>query len=77
MEGQLHVYYDEEADFLEITLGKFTNSFCRDIEEGIFERIDEDTGDIVGVGILSFKKRQGKVKEIDVTLPMKLALSPA
>lgn len=77
MESQLHVYYDEEADFLEITMGKFSNSYCRDIEEGVFERIDEDTGEVVGIGILSFKERPGKIKEIDVKLPWKLALMPA
>ncbi len=77
MENPLHLYYDEEADFLEITMGKFSNSYCRDIEEGVFERIDEDTGEVVGIGILSFKERLGKIKEINVKLPWKLALMPA
>ena len=63
MKDQLQVYYDEEADFLEITMGKFTHSYCRDIEEGVFERIDEDTGEVVGIGILSFKERPGKINK--------------
>ncbi len=74
MKDQLHVYYDEEADFLEITMGKFSNSYCRDIEEGVFERINGDTGKVVGIGILSFRERPGRIKEIDIKLPWKLAL---
>ncbi len=77
MENQLHVYYDEEADFLEVTIGRFTNSYCRDIEEGVFERIDEDTGEVVGIGVLGFKERSGKIKEINLKLPWKLVASPA
>ncbi len=75
MEGSLHIYYDQEGDFLEITLGNFPDSYVRDIDEGIFERIDEKTGKVVGIGILSFKKRTANQKDIDVQLPLKMALS--
>lgn len=74
MKGSLHVYYDEKGDFLEISLEKSEKSFCRDIAEGIFERIDENTGNVVGVGILSFKKRTSTQKDIDIKLPLKLAI---
>ena len=75
MKGNLHVYYDQEADFLEINLGNFPASYVRDIDEGVFERIDEKTGEVVGIGILSFKKRTANQKEIDVEVPLKIALS--
>ncbi len=75
MKGNLHVYYDQEADFLEINLGNFPASYVRDITEGVFERIDEKTGEVVGIGILSFKKRTANQKEIDVEVPLKIALS--
>lgn len=74
MEGKLNVYYDEEGDFLEINIGEFTKSYCRDIDEGVFERIDEETGQVIGIGILSFKKRTEKLKPIKVSLPVKLKI---
>jgi len=75
MKGNLHVYYDQEADFLEINLGNFPASYVKDIDEGVFKRIDEKTGEVVGIGILSFKKRTANQKDIDVEVPLKIALS--
>ena len=75
MKDELHVYYDEEADFLEIQVGPYTDSYCRDIAEGVYERIDEQTGEIKGIGILSFKKRTKAETEIDITLPFKMILT--
>jgi len=74
MKGNLHLYYDQEGDFLEINLGDFPASYVRDIDEGIFERIDEKTGKVVGIGVLSFKKRTANQKDIDLELPLKMAL---
>ena len=74
MKGNLHVYYDQEADFLEINLGNFPDSYVKDIGEGIFERIDENTRKVIGIGIFSFKKRTANQKEIDVEVPLKIAL---
>ena len=75
MSEELHIYYDEEADFLEIDKGPFTSTHCRDLSEGVYERIDDSTGEIKGIGILSFKKRSQKNKEIGVKLPFKLAIT--
>lgn len=74
MKGNLHVYYDEEGDYLEINTGKSQKSYCRDIADGVFERIDEETGNIIGIGILSFKKRTSKKKDIDIKIPIQLLL---
>lgn len=74
MNGNLHIYYDQEGDFLEINLGNFPASYVRDIDEGVFERIDEKTGKVVGIGVLSFKKRTANQKNIDLKLPLKIAL---
>ena len=74
MNGNLHIYYDQEGDFLEINLGNFPASYIRDIDEGIFERIDEKTGKVVGIGVLSFKKRTANQKDIDLKLPLKMVL---
>jgi len=51
------VYYDEEADFLEVFFGEPTKCYADEIEEGIFIRKDKETGEVKSVEILSFKKR--------------------
>lgn len=71
----MNVYYDEEGDFLEINIGDYTEGYFRDIGEGVSERIDEKTGKITGIAIMSFKKRTEGLKEIRVSLPLKLQLS--
>lgn len=75
MKSNLHIYYDQEGDFLEINLGNFPASYVRDIDDGVFERIDEKTGKVVGIGILSFRKRTANRQGIDLKLPIKIALS--
>lgn len=75
MKSNLHIYYDQEGDFLEINLGNFSASYVRDIDDGVFERIDEKTGKVVGIGILSFRKRTANRQGIDLKLPIKIALS--
>jgi len=64
MKGQLQLYYDEEGDFLEINIG-----------EGIAERIDEKTGKVTGISILSFKKRTKELKDLKINLPVNLEIS--
>ncbi|GAJ19849.1 unnamed protein product, partial [marine sediment metagenome] len=58
MNGPINIYYDEEADFLEITI---TNpppeSYCEDIHEDVFIRKDQNTHEVIGIGILNFKER--------------------
>ena len=73
--NQMNIYYDEEGDFLEISTDTPNKSYCKDIGEGIFERIDEKTGKIVGIGVLSFKKRTSKLDELKLKLPVKLQIS--
>lgn len=59
------IYYDEESDFLEITFGlPPEKSYAEEIEEGVFIRKDEETNEIIGIGILSFKKRAHILKKL-------------
>jgi len=74
MKGQMQVYYDEEGDFLEINIGEFTEGFFKDIGEGIAERIDEKTGKVTGIAILSFKKRTEQGKGFKIDLPVNLQI---
>ena len=75
MKGQMQIYYDVEGDFLEINIGKYTKGYFKDISEGIAERIDEKTGKITGIAILSFKKRTQELKDMKINLPVKLEIT--
>ena len=43
MKNKLNIYYDQEGDFLEIRIGKPTESIYEDIGDDIFQRIDNKT----------------------------------
>jgi len=75
MKGNLNIYYDEEGDFLEIGMNNFNKGYFRDIGEGVSERIDEKTGEIVGIAIMSFRKRTAGLKDLKVSLPVEIKLS--
>lgn len=77
MKGRLNLYYDEEGDFLEINIGKYTKGYFKNLGDGVFERIDEKTGKVTGIAIMSFKSRTSGLKEVEVNLPMEIELKPA
>ena len=71
------VYYDEEGDFLEISVGEPPEKeYTEEIEEGVFLTKDEDTNEIKGLGILSFKKRAEILKRLlvktKIAIPFKI-----
>ncbi|HLC32967.1 MAG TPA: DUF2283 domain-containing protein [Candidatus Nanoarchaeia archaeon] len=74
MKGPMRVYYDEESDFLEISVGKPTKCYADEVKPGIFLRKDEKTHEIKSIGILSFKKRSA-AKDIELNLPVNIAIS--
>jgi len=80
MENQTYdIYYDKEGDFLEITFGAPPKGGCADeVEEGIFVTKNEDTGEVYGVGIMSFKKRVdalGRIlKKLNIELPLEITV---
>lgn len=75
MKDNLNIYYDEKGDLLEIQIGKPTPSYYEEINDGIFERIDEKTGKIKGFAVFSFKKRISENRDITVPLPVKIQLT--
>lgn len=75
MKGQMRVHYDEEGDFLEISVGKPTECYATEVEPGVFIRIDEASGDVKSIGILSFKERSKHIKDIGLQLPLDIQLS--
>jgi hypothetical protein len=78
MKGNLNLYYDEEGDFLELNIGehKKENQF-KNLGKGVFEIVDRKTKKIAGIVIMGFKKRTQNLKEVKVSLPMKIELTAA
>ena len=72
--NKLNIHYDEEGDFLELRIGKATKSYFEDLGNDVFERKDEETGEIRGFAIFNFKKRAEKQMDIDVSLPVEVRL---
>ena len=68
MESQMHIYYDEESDYLEIRFGEPTLSYYEKIGPDVYARIDEKTGDKIGYAIFNVK-RTTPLTTIDVEIP--------
>ena len=58
--AQSVINYDEEADVLYVSFGKPRKAEGIDIGDGTILRVDPETGQIVGITILDFKKRTGE-----------------
>lgn len=73
MKGGIDIYYDEEGDFLEITImPPPIDSYCEDIDDDIFMRKNSKTDEIVGIGILNFKINSQNLKEKLKNIPIKI-----
>lgn len=75
MKGKLNLYYDEEGDFLELQVGKYTEGYFRNLGHGVFERIDKKTDQVVGIALMGFKKRSEDKKEVKISLPVEIHLA--
>ncbi len=74
MSNELNIYYDEEGDFLELNIGDYTEGHFKNLGKGIFERIDKKTNKITGIAIHAFRKRTQGLKDVKVSLPVKIHL---
>lgn len=70
----MNIYYDEEGDFLEITMGDISNCYFNNIGNGIFEITDKSNKKIKGIAIFSFKKRTKNLEDLKLSLPLKLEI---
>ncbi len=75
MKSPMHVYYDKEGDFLEIGMGNPKKGRFKNLGKGVFERVDEENGKILGIAIMGFNKRTENLKPIEVSLPFKFDIS--
>ena len=74
MSNELNLYYDEEGDFLELNTGDYSEGYFKNLGEGIFERIDKKTNKVTGIAIHGFKKRTQGLKDVKLSLPVKMQL---
>jgi uncharacterized protein YuzE len=76
MKSPMRVYYDEEGDFLEISVGKPTKCYAEEVQPGVFLRIDEKSEQVKSVGILGFKNRAKDLKDIKLDIPVEVNFTP-
>ncbi len=74
MSNELNLYYDEEGDFLELNIGGYTEGHFKNLGDGIFERVDKKTNKVTGLAIHGFRKRTQGLKDVKVSLPVKIQL---
>lgn len=74
MSNELNIYYDEKGDFLELNIGGYTEGHFKNSGNGVFERIDKKTNKVTGIAIHGFRKRTQGLKDIKLTLPVKIQL---
>jgi len=70
--AKLKIWFDEEGDYLEIR-SEEAKGFMRDVGNDLWERVDEN-GNIIGIGILGFKKRLQRNKG-EIQMPLKVSFS--
>lgn len=72
MKGNMRIYYDEEGDYLEIFIGDPRPNYGEDIASGVTVFKDEETDEVIGVGVLNFRKKTKALKDIELDLPFKI-----
>ena len=75
MKGKMNIYYDEEGDYLEIFIENGNSTYGEDIGEDITLFKNEKTNEIIGIGILNFKKRTKSLNDIKLNLPFEINFS--
>jgi len=74
MSSELNLYYDEEGDFLELNIGGYAEGYFKNLGNGVFERINKKTNKVTGIAIHGFKKRTQGLKDVKLSLPIKMQL---
>lgn len=72
MNQKMHIYYDAEADYLEIRFGEPTESYYDKIGADTYVRIDEKTREKKGYAIFNVQKGTTPIKTIEVEIPESL-----
>ena len=72
MKGKMHMYYDEDGDYLEIFIGESRPNYGEEISRDVTIFRDKKTNEVIGVGILHFRKRAQNLSDIAVHLPFEI-----
>jgi uncharacterized protein YuzE len=75
MEGKMNISYDDEGDYLEISIENSSPTYGEEIGDDVTLFKKESTNEVVGVGILNFKKRTESLKDIKLNLPFEVNFS--
>ena len=75
MSNKLNLYYDEKGDFSELNMGEYTEGHFKNLGNGIFGRVDKKTNKVTGIAIPGFRKRTQGLKDVKVSLPVKIQLN--
>lgn len=75
MQGKMSLYYDAEGDYLEIYIEGTSPTYGEDIGDDLALFKKEGTNEVVGIGILNFKKRTHSLKDIKLNLPFDVNFS--
>ncbi|MEK6839936.1 MAG: hypothetical protein AABX72_03270 [Nanoarchaeota archaeon] len=68
----LHLSYDHNKDVLDVRFGRDTTSSLVDTGDSIFQRVEEKTGNIVGLRILRFTTRKKKFIDRQLSSPFEI-----
>lgn len=71
----MNIYYDEEGDYLEIFIENSSPTYGEDIGDDITLFKKESNDEVVGIGILNFKKRTKSLQDIKINLPFEVNFS--
>lgn len=69
MKGKMRIYYDREGDYLTIFAGEPVANYGEDISEGITIFKNQETDEVIGVGIQEFSERTESLNDINLNLP--------
>ena len=73
---KLNLYYDTEADILELIIGEPSSCIFEEIGDDLFEARDEKTNELKGYKIfnLSKRKKQEWIKSVKISLPANVSI---
>ena len=75
MKGKMTLHYDQESDYLQIFIEGSSPTYGQEVGEDITVFRNKDTGEVVGVGILNFKKRTKSFDNLKLDLPLNVNFS--
>ncbi len=75
MKGKMNIHYNEEGDYLEIFIEGNSPSYGEEIGDDITIIKSEITNEVIGVGILNFKRRSKSISDTRLNLPFEINFS--